>query len=139
MGTRHEEWPEHVVEGAVDVLGETDTGLSGSEIARLLERSKIRDVEPDATKRHRLREALVARQAKDGAANCIILFITVAMEPVRYLDNPGLFTQRQGDLNEVLVFIGLRVDDQGKLARGAKAQTLSEAAQHANSLRAELR
>ncbi|HLG68489.1 MAG TPA: TIGR02391 family protein [Acidimicrobiales bacterium] len=139
MATRHEPWPGHVVEGIADVLGETTTGLSGSEIARLLERSKIADVAPGVTKRHRLRMALLARQVQDQAANCVIRFVTEAMEPVRYRETPGLFSARQDALNEVLVFQGLRINDEGKVARGARADTLSEAAHHANSLRAELR
>jgi hypothetical protein len=49
------------------------------------------------------------------------------------------FSRRQDDLNEVLVPVGLRVNDQGQVARGPAAATLSEAARHASSLRAELR
>lgn len=139
MAARHEPWPEHLAEGIADVLGETTTGLTGSEIALLLQRSKIEDVAPSVTKRHRLRMALISRQSHDQAANCIIRFITEAMQPVRYRDNPGLFSARQDALNEVLVFVGLRLNDEGKVARGARADTLSEAAKHANSLRAELR
>jgi uncharacterized protein (TIGR02391 family) len=139
MSERYKPWPEHLVEGIADVLGETSSGLSGSEIARLLSRSKIEDVAPGDTKRHRLRQALLARQAADGASNCIIRFITEAMQPVRYRDDPGQFTFRQDALNEVLVFLGLRVNDEGKVSRGAKAETLSDAARHANSLRSELR
>ena len=61
------------------------------------------------------------------------------MQPVRYREMPAIFSARQGALNEVLVFLGLRINDEGKVARGARADTLSEAARHANSLRAELR
>ncbi len=139
MATRHDQWPEHVVEGIADVLGETSGGLTGSEIGVLLSRSKIEDITPGATKRHRLRIALLTRQVRDGAANCVIRFVTEAMQPVRYRDIPGLFTTRQDALNEVLVFLGLRINDEGKVARGSRADTLSEAATHANSLRAELR
>lgn len=72
MAPRHDPWAEHVVEGVADVLGETSGGLTGSEMALLLRRSKIDDVAPDITKRHRIRVALLARQARDGAANCVI-------------------------------------------------------------------
>jgi uncharacterized protein (TIGR02391 family) len=61
------------------------------------------------------------------------------MAPVRYKDAPSLFAARQGDLNEVLVHVGLRVNDEGKVQRGATASTLSEAALHADSIRLELR
>lgn len=139
MSRRYESWPEHVVEGVAEVLGATDSGLTGTEIGTLLSRCGIFDVTPTATKRYRLRDALLARQRKDGAANCVIGFITVAMEPVRYREDPALFTLRRDALDEVLVFIGLRVNDEGKVQRGVKAVTLTEAARHANSLRAELR
>lgn len=121
------------------MLGATDTGLTGTELGTILGRCGVPDINPTATKRYRLRDALLSRQQQDGAANCIIKFITTAMEPVRYRESPSLFTLRQDALDEVLVFIGLRVNDKGKIQRGTKADTLPEAARHANSLRAELR
>jgi uncharacterized protein (TIGR02391 family) len=136
---KYEPWQDHVVEGVADVLGETNSGLTGSEIAKLLEQCKIPDLAPGATKRDRLRYALTDRQERDAAANCVIKFITEAMQPVRYRNDPALFSARQGALDEVLVFIGFRINEEGKVQRGAKADTLSEAARHANSLRAELR
>jgi uncharacterized protein (TIGR02391 family) len=135
----YEPWPEHVIEGVADVLGETNGGLTGSEIATLLERCRIADLAPGATKRHRLRYALMDRQGRDGASNCIIKFLTEAMQPVRYRNDPALFSSRQAALDEVLVFLGFRINDEGKVQLGAKADTLSEAARHANTLRAELR
>ncbi|MFY9587957.1 MAG: TIGR02391 family protein [Actinomycetota bacterium] len=139
MSRRYEPWPDQVVEGIAEVLGATDSGLTGTEIGTLLARCGIADVAPTTTKRYRLRDALLARQLKDNASNCVIRFITVAMEPVRYRETPALFTFRKDALDEVLVFIGLRVNEEGKVQRGVKAITLTEAAQHANSLRAELR
>jgi uncharacterized protein (TIGR02391 family) len=139
MAERYAPWAEHVVEAVADVLGGTYGGLTGSEIAVLLARSHVEDIASPLTKRHRLREALLARQAKDSASNCIVRFITEAMQPVRYRDDPAVFSARQDALNEALVFMGLRVNDEGKLQRGARADTLSEASRHANALRTELR
>jgi uncharacterized protein (TIGR02391 family) len=132
-------WPADVLEGVADVLGETTTGLTGTEIGQHLRTARVPDILPGITKRHRLREALVAQQAKDEAANCVVAFIVEAMSPVRYRGKEGLFDLRQAGLNEVLVFQGLRVNDKGQVAKGPQASTLSEAAQHANSLRTELR
>lgn len=61
------------------------------------------------------------------------------MAPVRYTQQPAVFSRRRDDLNEVLVHIGLRVNEEGKVAGGPAASTLDQAARHANSLRAELR
>lgn len=137
--TKHPPWDSNVVEGVANVLGETSYGLTGSEIGSLLHRCKVPDLLPGATKRHRLREALLVRQSRDQASNCVIKFISEAMQPVRYGTDPALFSRRQGELNEVLVHVGLGVTAAGKLARGPLATTLTEAARHASSLRAELR
>ncbi len=63
-----------------------------------------------------------------------------AMSPVYYRDDPAGFSRRQADLNEVLVFAGYRINDEGKVvrSRGGKASTLDEAAERANTIRAEL-
>jgi uncharacterized protein (TIGR02391 family) len=136
---RYPVWPASIVEGVANVLGDTTSGLTGTEIGTFLSMFNIEDEAPAATKRHRLRIALHNRQVRDGASNCIIRFIAEAMSPVRYRSDPALFTFRQDALNEVLVHVGLRVNDQGRVARGPRASTLSEAAQHAGSIREELR
>ena len=118
MAQRFPAWDENVVQGVADVLGATDSGLSGSEIGALLAALGIPDPGPGVTKRHRLRQALLTRQARDGAANCVIRFITEAMAPVRYVQQPSLRTLRQDGLNEVLVFVELHLRDDGRLARG---------------------
>jgi uncharacterized protein (TIGR02391 family) len=97
-------------------------------------------VAPDLTKRYRLREALLRKQETDQASNCVSAFIAVAIDPVRFTDDPPGFTRREETLNEVLIFAGLRIGDDGKLYSGAaQARTLSEAADRASSLRSELR
>lgn len=131
-------WPTGVVKVVADVLGATETGLSGSEIAQLLSAAGVQDIYPSGSKKDRLREALLARQAADRASNCIIRFITEAMSPVRYTAVPTRFTRLKDALNEALVHVGLRVIDTGQIARGPAASTLSEAAKHANALHTEL-
>lgn len=132
-------WPGENIQGVADVLGATDTGLTGSEIGHLLRVVKAPDPTPDATKRHRLYNGLAQKQNDTGFANSTVAFIREAMAPVRSRNEPKLFSLRQQDLNEVLVHIGLRVNDKGQVARGPQAETLSEAAERAGSIRAELR
>ncbi|SIM26583.1 Protein of uncharacterised function (Hypoth_ymh) [Mycobacteroides abscessus subsp. abscessus] len=97
------------------------------------------DPTPLASKRNRLTVAFVDRQNLDQSPKRIITFIVHAMEPVRYRERPELFTLRQDRLNEHLAFVGLRVNDAGKVAKGATAQTLDEASRVATSIRDELR
>jgi len=135
----HAPWPPEVVQAVADVLGDTDMGLTGGEIGRLLAEVRVPDPGANLTKRIRLGQALLSRQGQDRAANCVIAFIAKAMTPVRYRERPDVFSLRQQRLDEVLVFVGMRVNDAGVLTRlrGA-ARTLDEAAAHASSIRAEL-
>lgn len=91
------------------------------------------------TKWRRLYSAFVDRHNLDGGPRRIVTLLTKAMAPVRYQGDQTGFVERQDALNEVLVFIGLRINDEGRIAHGAKATTLSEAAQHAGWLRGALR
>ncbi|MDO5617271.1 TIGR02391 family protein [Kocuria sp.] len=121
------------------MLADTEDGLTGSEIQDLLARLDMQDPLPGATKRVRLAEAFVVAQNRFGSPKRIITFIVTAMEPVRYRSQPELFSLRQDGLNEHLAFVGLRVNDEGKVAKGAVAQSLDEASRIATSLRDELR
>ncbi len=131
-------WSYAVMKEVAAVLADTEEGLTGKEIGDLLVRLRMTDPLPTATKRDRLTEAFVARQNKDGNPRRIITFIVHAIEPVRYRDRPELFTLRQDRLNERLAFVGLHVNDRGRVARGACAETLDQATLIATSIRDEL-
>ncbi len=138
-GTRYPMWSPSVVQAVADVLGATEwPGLSGTEIGRLLALSGVSDVDPTASKRVRLGNALLERQLRDQASNCVIRFIIDAMAPARYLQDRSRFDALQGDLDEALALVGLRVNDAGKVTRGARAATLDEVARLAGRLSGEL-
>lgn len=126
------------LEALCAVLGDTGDGLTGSEIGALLRHCQIADVAPGITKRHRLYEALAARQEHDGVANNVIAFVQAALHPARYVGKSQLFEERQASLNGVLALAGLRVDEEGRVATAQRARTASEAEQRAGRLRAEL-
>lgn len=135
---RYRPWSAAVLQGCANVLGDTDTGLTGSKIGGLLADLRIPDVYPQASKRDRLYAALANRQASDVNSRRVTTFVTRVMDPAGYVDNPHLFTLRQDKLNAVLTFAGLRVNDKGQIVFGAAATTLSEAARHATTLLSEL-
>lgn len=121
------------------VLGDTDHGLSGTEIGRILALRAIADPTPTDTKWKRLFAALAARQAHDNCGNCVMAFIHEAMRPVRYTgDGQSSYAWRLERLNAVLAFSGLCVREDGRFGRLAAAETLAEAEQRANRLRYEL-
>ncbi|MEX3632472.1 MULTISPECIES: TIGR02391 family protein [Rothia] len=131
-------WSYPLLKAIAEVLADTSDGLTGREIGDLLVYLRMEDPNPTATKCDRLTEAFVARQKKDLSSKRIITFIVTAMEPVRYRRQPELFTLRQDRLNEHLAFVGMRVNDEGRVAKGPIAQTLDEASRIASSIRDEL-
>lgn len=128
-GVLHPIWPNHVVIAVADVLGDTSLGLTGSEIGRVLARVRVPDVDASATKRHRLANALLSKQASDGASNCVILFITEAMAIGNYLRDPDRFELLRTELDPALSLVGVHISDRGQVARSkTKAATLDEVA-----------
>lgn len=126
------------LERVCDVLADTSSGLTGSEIGRFLSELGIDDPMPTMTKRHRLYGALLARQRRDGCGNIVVGFVHRAMDPVRYTGAPGHFESKRQELNHVLAFAGFSLGEDGKLRRGTAARTLTEAEERAGRLKAEL-
>lgn len=121
------------------MLADTQTGLTGSEIATLLKRLNISDPNPTASKRVRLCEALSLKQQRDGCGNNVVGFIQEAMSPVRFHASPGTFESKRSELNTVLAFCGYSLLKDGRVVREAMATTLTEAEQRARRLGSKLR
>jgi uncharacterized protein (TIGR02391 family) len=129
---------ESSLEQLCNFLGDTGSGLTGSEIGKYLRSCGIADPNPGITKRVRLFEALSARQRQDRCANNVCAFIERVMDPVLHVEMPGYFKSKQGELNSVLAFEGFRLSDKGKLETAKVASTISEAQTAANTLRHKL-
>lgn len=121
------------------VIGDTNNGLTGTEIGRVLAQKYIPDINPDATKWIRLFNALAEQQNKQSCGNCVLSVIAAAMEPIRYVGKSDLFEHQREELNAVLAFCGLQLRTDGKFSRASTATTLEEAEGRANRLRAELK
>jgi len=133
-----EMWPSSIVESVCEVLADTSTGLTGGEIGRLLAKLGVPDIDPSNTKRHRLSNALLAQQ-RQQAANCIVRFITEAMSPALHFNDPTRRQNLQDGLTERLSLMGLKVRDDGKVAKAPQtASTVDEAVRIAGRLRTEL-
>ncbi|MBS3958210.1 MAG: TIGR02391 family protein [Xanthomonadaceae bacterium] len=130
--------PDPTLQALCDVLGATDTGLTGTEIARYLGECGIEDVQPQITKRNRLFQALRARQAADRCANNVIGFLAHVMAPVRYVGNRDFFEKERERLNVILAFSGLSLKEDGQVAHVERATNLSEAEIRAGVLRKAL-
>lgn len=126
------------LEAICGIVGDTSQGLTGSEIGRLLVRCSIDDPLPTMTKRHRLFEALRAKQDRDGCANNVLAFIQTVIDPARFLGNRDYFENLRGQVNEALAFCGLHVQEDGKVKRVERATTLGQAQERAGRLRSKL-
>lgn len=134
-----ESFDDQTLRAICDVLGDTSSGLTGGEISRLLADCAIDDPNPAATKRHRLFEALSARQKRDGCGNHVLNFVVQAMRPIRYLESRGTFEERRARLNERLLFAGLSLGADGQPSRASAVSTIPEAQQRASRLQSILR
>ena len=121
-----------------DIIGDTDTGLTGSEIGRCLVSCNIGDPYSGTTKRHRLFGALRAKQDADVCANGVLAFVKHVMDPVRYVGQTVEFEMRRSALNVVLAFCGVVLGEDGGLHRAKTARTVSEAEASASLLRKAL-
>lgn len=139
MGERLAVFPTAMTEAVCNVIAATSyPALTTPELERLLGPTRL-ELEEGPNKRVRLLITLNNAQVTQRAGNVLVVFLNAAMNPSRYVSDPNRFAQLQGQLNEVLVLFGFRVNDEGKLSRAPKASTLSEAAQLSGEFVAELR
>jgi len=126
------------LEAACRVLGDTELGLTGTQIGRLLQEIRVEDVSPDLTKWKRLFNALCNAQNKHKVGNHLVMFITRAMNPVNYSRDRDTFIWRRDELNVVLAFSGLQVREDGKVERSSKETTIAGARARAGRLKVAL-
>lgn len=131
-------FPDANLQSLCEILGDTQTGLTGAEIGRFLRECRIADPIPDMTKRHRLYAALRAKQESDNCGNNVVGFILHVMNPVRHVDAPDYFEREREKVNRVLAFSGLSLGEDGHVRAAATARTLGEAEQRAGILRRAL-
>ena len=108
------------MEAIARVLADTNDGLSGSEIANLLNQMDVEDVDPHNTKWKRLFNAFVAFHNKHRVGNHIVVFTTRAMDPAKYTSRPDLFEERRISLNQILAFEGLELGSRVNVRPGGR-------------------
>ncbi|MFA8434269.1 MAG: toll/interleukin-1 receptor domain-containing protein [Marinifilaceae bacterium] len=116
-----------VLESICKVIADTGSGLTGSEIGRILDDSRITDTNPSMTKWKRLYNAFVAKQNSTNCSNNILTFLQKAMQPVRYVGQNELFENRLNELNKILIFTGLELSKNGKYRKVDSTTTIPKA------------
>src|SRR5258707_9533156 len=92
------------LQAIADALGDTDNGLTGSEIAHVLATCKMTDPTADMTKRHRLFNAFAASQNGRQDRSAILAFIRNSMRPALYVRDPNRYEPMRTNLNRALAF-----------------------------------
>jgi len=141
-------FPEDQLRAICKVMGDTELGLTNSEIDQLLRSSNIIDPNPRPepnpyfytimSKKDRLYTALSKRQEQDNCGNNVANFIEVSMSPVRYAASKHRFDFLSEELNKVLSFSGLLIGEDGKLRIVPRVATVSEAQRRASKLKSGL-
>lgn len=133
------------------VLGETNTGLTKTELKTVLGQSEIELVDDGCrsngitytighNKRTWLYNCLENELNKTHNFTKIHTFIESALNPARYTDDNkrAMFTNLLEGVNKILMLAGLEVQSSGKLQPIIKATTLDEIDRRVNSLKKHL-
>jgi uncharacterized protein (TIGR02391 family) len=126
------------LESLCKIVADTDYGLTGTEIGRILGQAQIDDVDPTGTKWKRLFNALAERQNRDRQGDRIFAFIKLALDPARYIGKQNVFEDRRTSVNADLAMCGFEFRADGRFGIVSTAATLSEAEARAHRLRAAL-
>ena len=134
-------FPPNVLEMISNILGDTETGLTGSEIHRLLLQANIEDTTQQGVmiaKRKNLFNSLANEQNKNKCSNHILNFIGYALAPSRYVGNPIEFERLRTAINQQLAFVGYELQQNGKYREIEKASTIADVQIKADNLKQEL-
>lgn len=113
------------IEGVAKAVAEL---YSGTELTRLCSEVPLRDDPGEGiTKWRRLAAALHSHQARTGTGAGLVKLVSVAMSPERTLDRAARAAATRDELTQVLSLAGLKVLEDGRVARAAKARTVTEA------------
>lgn len=127
-----------IVDSVCRVLGDTDDGLSGQEIGRILADMEAEDPTPGMTKWKRIFNALALQQNLHQVGNHLVMFVNRAMAPARFVRKPEQFQRWQDGLNVAMSLAGYGVNDQGKVVLTTRETTVSGALARANRVKATL-
>ena len=130
--------PSDALEAICFFIADTNNGLTGTEIQRMLRASSITDTDPQLSKAKRLFNAFAHSQDHHQCANQVLFFIASVMKPARYFGKDELFHFRRNELNKRLALIGLELSEKAQYRNVEKAETLSEAQQRASHFKYKL-
>lgn len=126
------------LESICKILGDTNNGISGTEISKYLAETNIKDPQLNSTKWKRLYDALSIKQSEDRCSNNVLAFIKYVLRPSRHIHRKEWFKNIRTELNYVLSFEGFELTESGDITATDRVKTFSEAEERAQNLRKTL-
>ncbi len=126
---------EQIIEGAANILA--DAG-SGSDITNIFSDLGMIDNSGESTKWRRIRYVLCNAQRQDGVAVKFVMFVRKMLSPVRFRNDPNRLKQLIDDINNVLIFAGLKFEENGDFVAIQMAESISDAEKKVSSIRRKL-
>jgi len=126
------------LEGLAKILGDTEQGLTGTELSKFIPESGLTDIDPSNTKWKRLYNSFVDNQNKYSNANCILRFINLSMKPSRFIGQNDKYEAIRAELNKRLSFTGLILNESGVFNPVIASKTITEAEQRVNRFKSKL-
>lgn len=142
---------EQQLKAVCDVLAETDSGYTKTQLTRLLQQSGIEVVSDGRSstaygytfglnKRDWLYNCLATEINKNHSLSKVYLFLEKALNPVAFTDekNRVKYNYLLEGTNKALLLAGLEITKEGKLIEVVQAKTLDEVDRRVNSLQRQL-
>ena len=106
------------LETICEIIGETNIGLTGTELHRFILQAQMEDVsynEDFLAKRKKLYNAFAHEINTHQCSNNIVAFLELVLDPARYTGKIDLFESRRSSVNKQLAFEGIEIDETGKV------------------------
>lgn len=142
---------EQQLKAVCDVLAETDSGYTKTQLTRLLQQSGIEVVSDGRSgtaygytfglnKRDWLYNCLATEINKNHSLSKVYLFLERTLNPVAFTDekNREKYNYLLEGTNKALLLAGLEITKEGKLIEVVQAKTLDEVDRRVNSLQRQL-
>ncbi len=126
---------ENHLEQVARILGEE---VTGTQLTNIFNSCGIKDISGESTKWRRIYHSLLQRQRQDRCGNNVAAFIRALMSPGRFINENQRFENARRELNAVISFDGLELDQQGSFRQVTAARTISEAEKRAQVLTGKL-
>ena len=118
--------PPNVIEMIAKTIGDTENGLTGTEINRLLLQSNIEDIDANNSKWKRIFNAFAENQNRLKCSNQILKFIANALAPSRYVTQQDKYYKMLKEVNQQLAFVGYELKNDGQYREINVAKTIDD-------------